>query len=85
MGLDLSDMDTRILDIMGEPMGEVAETLSDMYKMQKRAAMVQFANMLKEQQKEKVTKIRGVGRRRQGQQHAQLLNPTPLGMGDQYG
>ena len=85
MGLDLSDMDTRILDIMGEPMGEVAETLSDMYKMQKRAAMVQFANMLKEQQKKKVTKIRGVGRRRQGQQHAQLLNPTPLGMGDQYG
>jgi len=79
-GLNLSDVDTEML---GLP--EVAETLSDMYKMQKRAAMVQFANMLKEQQKKKVTKIRGVGRRRQGQQHAQLLNPTPLGMGDQYG
>jgi len=55
-----------------------------MYKMQKRTAMVQFANMLKEQQKKKVAKIRGVGRRRQGQQ-MRLLNPTPLTMGDQYG
>ena len=79
-GLNLSDVDTEML---GLP--EVAGTLSNMYKMQKRTAMVQFANMLKEQQKKKVTKIRGVGRRRQGQQHAQLLNPTPLGMGDQYG
>jgi len=80
MGLDLSDVDTEML---GLP--EVAGTLNKMYEMEKQAAMVQFANMLKEQQKKKVTKIRGVGRRRQGQQHAQLLNPTPLGMGDQYG
>jgi len=78
-GLNLSDVDTEML---GLP--EVAGTLSEMYKMQKRTAMVQFANMLKEQQKKKVAKIRGVGRRRQGQQ-MRLLNPTPLTMGDQYG
>ena len=80
MGLDLSDVDT---EMFGLP--EVAGTLNKMYEMETQAAMVQFANMLKEQQKKKVTKIRGVGRRRQGQQHAQLLNPTPMGMGDQYG
>jgi hypothetical protein len=80
IGLDLSDMD---MERLGIP--EVAGTLNKMYEMEKQAAMVQFANMLKEQQKKKVTKIRGVGRRRQGQQHAQLLNPTPMGMGDQYG
>ena len=73
-GLNLSDMDTEML---GLP--EVAGTLSNMYKMQKRTAMVQFANMLKEQQKKKVAKIRGVGRQRQGRQ-MQLLNPTPLQM-----
>ena len=73
-GLNLSDVDTEML---GLP--EVAGTLSEMYKMQKRTAMVQFANMLKEQQKKKVAKIRGVGRRRQGRQ-MQLLNPTPLQM-----
>ena len=73
-GLNLSDVDTEML---GLP--EVAGTLSDMYKMQKRTAMTQFANWLKEQQKKKVTKIRGVGRRRQGRQ-MQLLNPTPLQM-----
>jgi len=65
-------------EMLGLP--EVAGTLSEMYKMQKRTAMVQFANMLKEQQKRKVAKIRGVGRRRQGRQGMQLLNPTPLQM-----
>ena len=63
-------MDT---EIAGLP--EVAGTLSDMYKMQKRTAMTQFANWLKEQQKKKVAKIRGVGRRRQGQQ-MQFIKPN---------
>ena len=74
-GLNLSDFDTKI----GLGLPEVAGTLNEMYEMQKRTAMVQFANMLKEQQKKKVAKIRGVGRSRQGRQ-MQLLNPTPLQM-----
>ena len=78
-------MDTRIIDELGKPIEEVAGTLNKMYKMEKQAAMVQFANMLKGQQEKKVKKIRGVGRRRAGAQHFAGLNPTPLSMGGQYG
>jgi hypothetical protein len=76
-GLDLSDMDTRILDVMGEPIGKVAKTVDKMYQMQKQSAMMALFEGMKK--KATARSLRGVGRRRQGRQ-MQLLNPTPLQM-----
>ena len=70
-------MDTRILDVMGEPIGKVAKTVDKMYQMQKQSAMMALFEGMKK--KATARSLRGVGRRRQGRQ-MQLLNPTPLQM-----
>ena len=73
------DMDLRILDIMGEPIEKVAKTVNKMYEMQKQTAMMALVEGMKK--KSKARSLRGVGRRRQVRQ-MQLLNPTPLTMGN---
>ena len=74
-GISEEDVDTdMILDIK-----PIEKTVNKMYEMQKQTAMMALVEGMKK--KSKARSLRGVGRRRQGRQ-MQLLNPTPLTMGN---